>query len=356
MDHINISEQHKKIIIFNWVNSREGIGRYTRDLYIYSQPYSEMVNFIMRKEDLKQHYDGTVVEGFYPPFMKSGFFLNHYMFKYIFRKRLKEIKRYVDKGLKIHYSFLSMPPVFNNPDNIITMFDLIFLKYPQYVLTPFMKLLKKHLKIYKEFNNVIAISNYVKKDLINYGFTGNIEVIYPPVSGTFSHIGDKAGIRKKLKLPLDKKLVLSVSSTEYRKNLSTVYRTIKLLGPEYRLIRIGEGSENSINFRNVDDNTINMIYNASDVLLFPTLEEGFGYPVTEAFATGLPVVSSNIEVIKEIAYDAAILVEPTASECVRAVKEAINNSELLQKKGFERVRLFSTDKFSYIQNANYKKI
>ncbi|MEM3829959.1 MAG: glycosyltransferase, partial [Conexivisphaerales archaeon] len=132
----------------------------------------------------------------------------------------------------------------------------------------------------KEF--ITTNTAVLARELKEYGFTGRITTIhssYPPI---FHKLEErKEGIRGRLGLPLDKKLVLSVSTNSPRKNLPTVARVIRLLGEEFRLVRVGSQLEGSITFERVNDEKLNEIYNACDVLLFPSLYEGFGLPIVE---------------------------------------------------------------------------
>ena len=102
---------------------------------------------------------------------------------------------------------------------------------------------------------------------------------------------------------------------------------------------------------------MNEIYNARDVLLFPSLYEGFGYPLVEAFATGLPVVASDIEIFRETSGGAALLMDPNDSlDLATGIRLALENSEELKKKGFKRVKMFSFDRFAFEINEYYSTI
>ena len=156
-------------------------------------------------------------------------------------------------------------------------------------------------------------------------------------------LSNKEQLRKELGLPLDKKLILSISSDQPRKNLPMVKRVMANLGNSFKLVRVGNPVGDSITFNNVDTVTINKIYNASDVLFLPTLEEGFGYPVVEAFSTGLPVLSSNIDVIKETSNGAALLVNPEElKENVEGILKIMNNHEYYVQKGYEKARYYAS--------------
>ena len=74
-------------------------------------------------------------------------------------------------------------------------------------------------------------------------------------------------------------------------------------------------------------------YRNCDIVLFPSLYEGFGLPVIEGFCAGKPVITSNLSPMKDIAKDAALLVDPHSISSIRdGVNEVINNHELRQSK------------------------
>ena len=123
-----------------------------------------------------------------------------------------------------------------------------------------------------------------------------------------------------------------------------VKRAIESLGNDYLLVRIGPPVGDSITFNNVDEITLNEIYNACDLLYFPTLMEGFGNPVIEAFKTGLPVVSSDIDIIQEVSSGAAILVDPeNLQENIKAIKEIMEDKDSLIENGYNVSKKYSKD-------------
>ena len=89
-------------------------------------------------------------------------------------------------------------------------------------------------------------------------------------------------------------------------------------------------------------------YARATVFAFPSLDEGFGMPVLEAMAAGVPVIASNRSALPEVAGDAALLVDPDDSEALRqALRELTLNVDLcreLARRGTARARMFTWEK------------
>lgn len=92
------------------------------------------------------------------------------------------------------------------------------------------------------------------------------------------------------------------------------------------------------------DEEVAILYQASDIILFPSLYEGFGLPVTEGFRAGRPVITSDISPMREVAGDAACLVDPEDVESIRGgVVRICQDADYryhLVRKGLERARDF----------------
>jgi glycosyltransferase involved in cell wall biosynthesis len=111
---------------------------------------------------------------------------------------------------------------------------------------------------------------------------------------------------------------------------------------------------------NVSPENMVKTYQEADLLLYPSLLEGFGLPVLEAFACGIPVVTSNTTSLPEVAGNAALLVDP---EDPKAIAEAV--SRLMEKpalraqlveRGLKRAKQFTWEKTARETMAVYERL
>jgi len=172
----------------------------------------------------------------------------------------------------------------------------------------------------KRAKHIIAISSNTKNDLVNYlGCNpAKISVIYPGVDPIFRQYDplEKQAARIRLFGPACRKIVL-ITGSQFYKNHETALETISFL---YRsgvenicLVKTGSpnrGWNDLVRKYGLEDNVLNIgfipreempdLYNAVDVLLFPSIYEGFGWPPLEAMACGTPVLTSNSASLPEV--------------------------------------------------------
>ena len=131
--------------------------------------------------------------------------------------------------------------------------------------------------------------------------------------------------------------LLNVGSSHQNKNLETVLKTVKAIADRQLPVRLWKVGDDFTTEQKqfIQDNALEKhislvgkpdleglirFYNAADVLVAPSLYEGFGLTILETMACGTPVITSNVSSLPEVAGDAAVLVEP---KDVSAITEAV---------------------------------
>lgn len=230
------------------------------------------------------------------------------------------------KGIDADVILLSGPtllPLTKYYDNIVAEgHDLYFLK--DLPANPVLKIyMRKMYRLYNNANFIIANSWFTLNDFITYLKVDRdkIGIAYRTFNPLVFHPG-KSSLREKIGIKEDDFVILSVGGDNPNKNVESIIKVIKGLPNNFKLLRVGRNfrfirmieqldlKDRVIATGNVSIDFLADAYRASDVLLFPSLFEGFGIPVVEAMASGLPVIISNRGSLPEVAGDAGIVVEP----------------------------------------------
>jgi len=275
------------------------------------------------------------------------------------------------------HSLNSELPLYCDIKKIVTIHDLKYLKYPHF-FKDFSKIKTKYLeytmkKGAEKADIIIAISESTKKDIINLlGIEKDkIRVIYEASNlGMYSRKNDdilNSDILKKYSI--QKPYFLYVGEKRPHKNIEGLIEAFAIFKEKYDrwntyLVIAGKrysGYQDYVkkaeNLGMIDyliftgfipDKHLKSIYSEAEVLLFVSFYEGFGIPILEALECGLPVITSNISSMPEVAGDAALLVDPHNIQEIAEKMNNITNSEILRKQliesGFERVKQFSWER------------
>lgn len=217
---------------------------------------------------------------------------------------------------------------------------------------------------------IVAISEKVKKDVVAlYNIPPErVAVTHLAVDHSSFHPGKKAAIEAvRVKYGLPERFILYAAASLPHKNHARLLEALKILkekGEGSKLVLIGardkgqEAVARDIRAMGLTQDVvftgwlpfadIPLIYCASAALVFPTLNEGFGLPVIEAMACGVPVVCSSIEPLPEVAGDAACFVDPYDPAAIAAgIRAVLGGQELrgrLIEKGFKRAAEFTWEK------------
>ena len=259
--------------------------------------------------------------------------------------------------------------------NVVTCHDLINLIKPETfrgrASFPLLSMTAWKLAIQgmRKANHIIAVSSHTKKDTVEHLAIApnNITVVPNAVDAMFRPLSqdDIDTFRHEQRISKDTLCLLNVGSNNARKNILTALKALAVLKDQGLPIFFGkvgadfnseqkhfikaQGLESCIAYLGQpDEETLVKIYNAADVLLAPSLYEGFGLTVLEAMACGTAVVTAKVTSIPEVAGDAAILTDPLDVDAItKAIQQLYDNplyrKELVQK-GLERVKQFTWEK------------
>jgi glycosyltransferase involved in cell wall biosynthesis len=153
--------------------------------------------------------------------------------------------------------------------------------------------------------------------------------------------------------------VLAVGTLEPRKNLERAVEAARLANVELRVVgAAGWGGVDVPGWAGrVSDDELAALYRGARCLVFPSLYEGFGLPVLEAMACGLPVVTTRGGATEEIAGGAAVLVDPLDPGAIAAgISEAESRRGELRALGLERARGFTWSHSADLVEALWREL
>lgn len=275
------------------------------------------------------------------------------------------------KKLKIDvfHSPFGVLPLGYKGATVITLHDLGFNFYPNIlefknrILLPWITPIS-----IKRANRIIVDSFSTKKDLQKvYKLSEERISLIHLASGTMYSPIPKDIAKEKLqdKYHLTQPFILCVATLEPRKNIIQLIKAYHQLSPElrnqYQLILVGKKGwqyqelftlvkqlklkERILFTGYIPEEDLPYFYNAATVFVYPSLYEGFGLPVLDAMACGIPVITSNTSSFPEIVGDAGILVDPhdssSLSDAIQTLLTNPDKHKLFSEKALERSKIFS---------------
>ena len=252
-----------------------------------------------------------------------------------------------------------LPLVKYNDRTIVIGHDLYFLDHNDsgVFLRLYMNKMYRH---FKEASLIVVDSNFTKMEFVNKLNLNEdkINVVYPYVDTELFHPGN-SNVRKMLQLSDEDVILLSVGGDNPNKNIETLLRLMTLLPPNFKLIRVGRNfntlnmiadlnlNDRVISLSNIDVNLLADLYRGCDIFLFPSLYEGFGIPLIEAMASGIPFITSNRSSLPEVAGDSGVVCDPYNYEFMaETILQIIQDEKLksnIVREGLTRAKDFSTE-------------
>jgi len=279
------------------------------------------------------------------------------------------IELFIGRVDLFHATDFVLPPTLPGTKTILTVHDLSFLRVPETASPRLRRYLERVVprSVYQT-DHVIADSQATKDDLMEYyGIKSDkVTVLLSGIHPSYKPVDNAVRLmtmRRKYAIP-DISYILSVGTVQPRKNYSRMIQALRQLRDQgyshhlviaggkgwledemYRVIEETDMSDRVHLIGFVDDEDLPSLYSAADCIGFPSLYEGFGFPILEGMACGTPVVTSNRSSLPEVAGDAALLVNPFDTNEIAAAFRRILSEETLRKhlitSGFEQVKKFT---------------
>lgn len=266
---------------------------------------------------------------------------------------------------RLFHSLAQRPPAFRFEKEIVTVHDVFPLTGRDYSMPEFQrKFSALLLEAVERAARVITPSHYTAGQLTRRAGVPKDKIRVIPEGADFPERTmtpeERARERERL-VGQGNEMLLSVGVLQTRKNTINALRALASLPARFRLVLAGgeghgsgairdfirkEGLESRVILLGyVAADRLPSLYQAATVLLFPSLEEGFGLPVLEAMAHGLPVVTSNMSSLPEVGGDAVLYADPheprqLAAQVERAVEDRPLRESMIAR-GLARAREFT---------------
>lgn len=351
-------------------HNASGLGNYSRDLVrILAQNFPDNYYFVLNKNKSERGESILELDNVeYVPTSKSKL-----------ARQLKLGKEAQELGVDIFHGLSGELPLKwdDKPiKKVVTIHDLIFVRYPEYYSWFDRKIhFWKFKKAAETADLIIAISEQTKKDIIEYLKVpaSKIRVVYQGCHQAFKQAVSENSIQNlKYKYNLPDKFLLNVGTIEDRKNLLNVVKA--LIGKDIPLVVVGKKTKyfnkiekiirkHNVNVQFLDSVSMEelaVVYRLANAFIYPSFFEGFGIPVIEALFSKTPVITSNTSCLPEAGGEYSLYVNPHSVEDIRAkilfLWENEADCKRRAEKGFEYVQKFQDSEIAKNLMSVYQEV
>jgi len=257
-----------------------------------------------------------------------------------------------------------------NVKTINVIHDLNFEHYPSFIAPLKLKYYTYFFpRFAKKADRLITVSQFSKQDIVNLYHVDEekISVVYNAASDDFFKIDEQIKKQTVQHLTNGTPYFVFVGSAHKRKNVERIMQAFDQFREKHANFKFVFAGSNKYWDKDIKKNynqlkyksdiiftgylsttDMNCVVSSAVALVYPSLFEGFGIPIVEGFAAHVPVITSNVTSMPEIAGGAALLVDPLSVAEIANAMEKIATDELLRTKliqlGEERNRAFSWDR------------
>ena len=282
----------------------------------------------------------------------------------------------------LHSTHHTLPLVGVRCRRVVTIHDVTFLRLPQrYPLARRLYMQTLTRLSAKVADAVIVPSNVVRDDVrrLLHVPAKKVVTVYEAAGAQYVPMERDAALAVARSYGIDPPYVLSVGSLEPGKNRARLFRAMRQLrdeGIDHPLAVVGqrawgyEGDLALIDELGMADRVVlpgyvnaehlPALYAGAEVFAFPSLYEGFGLPVIEAMACGVPVLTSRVSATAEVAGDAALLVDPQSVDAIRdGLRQLLVDRDLraeYARRGIERAAQFGWERAADETRAVYHRV
>ena len=284
-------------------------------------------------------------------------------------------------GVELMHSLASTAPLWGRFRRVVTVHDLIYARFPD----AHAGLRDKGMRVLvpagvRRSNRVVADSQSTRLDLIALLGADPDRIDVVPLG--------LGAVRREQPMPEhelrerfqigERRVMLSLSAKRPHKNLLALIGALGELAPEERpmLVLAGYPTAHEAELRDrvralgldgdvrfpswLSDAELEGLWAIARAFVFPSLYEGFGLPVLEAMARGVPVACSNASSLPEVAGDAALLFDPSDEAAIGAALGRLLNdpalAQTLRARGLQRVRQFTWERTARLTLESYARV
>ena len=352
-------------------HNKTGLGSYSRNiLRILSDRYPEHEYLLYTPSitDNITDFNKVINKPNVTPIEPKGI-LNNVIKSYWRSSGIK--KQLIDDQINIFHGLSNELPkgiYSSNIQFIITIHDLIYLRHPEYY-KPIDRVTYEKKARYgcNKASHIVAVSEQTKKDIIDlFGINKDkISVVYQPCDPVFiqKYSADESEkIRETLQLP--SKYILTVGTIEERKNALNIVKAMARLDmDDLNLVIVGRKTKyfNKVQaaitqhglgrrvkiFQDLSNHELAHVYSGAQLMIYPSVYEGFGIPIIEALNQRTPVITTKGNCFSEAGGPNSKYIDhDNVDEIADAIREVIDNDDLrtmMIQKGYEYVQRFNDD-------------